>query len=112
MAASSPYESAPTSVINPVATHTASSSAGLRTCPAISADTIKMPEPIIEPITIIVESTNPSPFSSPVLSRATPVFVPFISLNRLWLDVSKSIALDRGRDFQKFPSPLSRLSRH
>src|SRR5712692_3410773 len=35
-------------------------------CRAMSAETMKMPEPIIEPTTIIVASSRPSPFTSPL----------------------------------------------
>ena len=37
-------------------THATSSQPGLPTCRAMSAETMKMPEPIIEPTTTIVES--------------------------------------------------------
>src|SRR5262249_14355679 len=40
---------------------TTSSHPGLPTCLEISAETIKMPDPIIAPATIIVESNRPSP---------------------------------------------------
>src|SRR5580704_4841004 len=56
----------------PETIHTVSSSPGLCTCPAISAETMKMPDPIIEPQTIMVESKRPSPFTSSVWPPATP----------------------------------------
>ena len=52
---------APATVSNAVTIHVASSHPGLPTCLVISADTMKIPDPIIEPITIIVESANPRP---------------------------------------------------
>ena len=64
MAASSPYESAPTIVIKPVTSHAPISSAGELTSRAISADTIKMPEPIIDPMTRVVALVSPSPFTN------------------------------------------------
>src|SRR5438876_3645419 len=39
---------------------------------AMSADTMKMPEPIIDPATIIVESSSPSPRMNPVDLSSTP----------------------------------------
>ena len=37
-----------------------------RTCRAISAETMKMPEPIMEPITIVVALKSPNAFANPV----------------------------------------------
>src|SRR5271169_5830046 len=51
-------------VRNPVTSHAAISSAGEFTSRAISAETIKMPEPIIEPITSVVALVRPSPFTN------------------------------------------------
>src|SRR5271154_1187625 len=48
----------------PETIQTVSKSPGLCTCAAISAETMKMPEPIIEPQTIIVESKRPRPLTS------------------------------------------------
>jgi hypothetical protein len=41
----------------------------------MSAETIKIPDPIIEPATIIVESNKPRPFTSSGLLVATLPFV-------------------------------------
>src|SRR5216110_1418317 len=60
IAASSPYESAPKIVITPVAIHAMSSQKGELTVREISAETMKMPEPIIEPATSIVASVSVS----------------------------------------------------
>src|SRR5271155_3231070 len=46
-------------VINPLTNQTTSNSAGLSTCRAMPAETIKMPEPIIEPATIMLASSRP-----------------------------------------------------
>ncbi len=46
-------------VIKPVITHTKMSQPALPTLRVISALTIKMPEPIMDPATIIVPSSNP-----------------------------------------------------
>jgi hypothetical protein len=49
------------SVRKPAITQARSSQPELPTSRAISAATIKMPEPIIEPATIMVESKRPRP---------------------------------------------------
>ncbi len=48
-----------------VTSHAMISSPGDCTCRATSADTIKMPEPIIEPITSVVADTRPRPLTKP-----------------------------------------------
>src|SRR5687767_9482335 len=58
IAASSPYASAPSSVMTPVSTQARSRKNGLSTLRAMSAETMKIPEPIIEPATSIVASVN------------------------------------------------------
>src|SRR4028118_118565 len=45
---------------------TTSSQPGEPTCRAMIEETIKMPEPIIDPATIIVESSKPRPRTNPV----------------------------------------------
>ena len=45
----------------PVSTQATSSHPGLPIVRAISAETMKMPEPIIDPTTTIVESNRPRP---------------------------------------------------
>src|SRR5262245_41484543 len=59
-------------VNKPVITHATSSQPGEPTCRDISLETIKMPEPIIEPATIIVESSSPSPRTKPACLSSTP----------------------------------------
>ncbi len=51
-------------VKNPVISHAPISSAGDCTSREISADTIKMPDPIIDPITSMVALVRPSPLTS------------------------------------------------
>jgi len=47
---------------------------------AMSAETMKMPDPIIDPATIIVESTRPSSLRNPVdLSSTRTAAVPCVS---------------------------------
>src|SRR5690348_3836030 len=58
MAASSPYESAPRRVITPVTNQAASSQKGEPRLRDMLAETMKMPEPIIEPATSIVASVS------------------------------------------------------
>ena len=54
-------------VINPATAHASSSQPGAPINRADSAEVIKMPEPIIEPITIIVASSGPRARMSPGL---------------------------------------------
>ena len=61
-------------VSTPVTTQATSSHPGLPTWRAMSAETMKMPEPIIEPTTTIVASNRPSPRLNSVSSAVrTPV---------------------------------------
>src|SRR2546426_10539144 len=50
--------------MNPVTSHAPIKSAGEFTSRAMSAETMKMPDPIIEPITSIVALVRPRPFTS------------------------------------------------
>src|ERR1051325_4173503 len=58
IAASSPYASAPSSVMMPVRIHATSTNQGEWTLRPMSAETMKIPEPIIEPATSIVASVS------------------------------------------------------
>src|SRR5437867_3939634 len=58
MAASSPYESAPSSVMTPVTIHASSNQNGEPSVRDMLAETMKIPEPIIEPATSIVASVR------------------------------------------------------
>src|SRR3954464_1707438 len=58
IAASSPYASAPRSVMTPVSTQATIRKNGDSTFRAMSAETMKIPEPIIEPATHIVASVS------------------------------------------------------
>src|SRR5256885_15121916 len=60
IAASSPYASAPKIVTTPETTHAIGSQKGELTVRAMSAETMKMPEPIIDPATSIVASVSVS----------------------------------------------------
>src|SRR2546423_7489151 len=67
MAAGSPYESAAITVSRPVTSQTTSNQPGEPTCFPMIAETMKMPEPIIEPATSMVESSKPRPLMNPPL---------------------------------------------
>ena len=58
-------------VRNPVTSQAAISKAGESTRRAISAETMKMPEPIMEPMTSVVALVRPRPFTNPVSLEAT-----------------------------------------
>src|SRR5206468_7228731 len=60
IAASSPYVSAPRIVTTPETTHAMRSQNGELTLREMSAETMKMPEPIIDPATSIVASVSVS----------------------------------------------------
>src|ERR1700730_16884110 len=60
IAASSPYASAPNIVTTPDTTHAMSSQKGEFTVREISAETMNIPDPIIEPATSIVASVSVS----------------------------------------------------
>src|SRR5678815_3784953 len=51
-------------VMNPVTSHAAINSAGESTSRAMSAETTNMPDPIIEPMTMVVALVSPSPLTS------------------------------------------------
>ena len=59
-------------VSRPVITQVASSHPDEPTCRAMSAETMKMPEPIIDPATIIVESSRPSSRTKPEPRSTAP----------------------------------------
>ena len=63
-------------VMNPVTSQAAMSSAGESTRRAISAETMKMPEPIMDPMTSVVALVRPRPFTHSVsLEGIDTVFV-------------------------------------
>src|SRR5215831_16930247 len=83
MAASSPKLRAAATVKIPVISHTTSNQPGPPTCLEISAETRKIPEPIIDPATIIVESSKPSARKRPEdLSRIAPLSAIWVSCKR------------------------------
>src|SRR5438132_7573521 len=74
-------------VSTPVTSHAHSNHPGAPTCRLMSADTIKMPEPIIEPATIIVESSKPRPRTKPV--ALSVVVASEAGMRFSWFDDSK-----------------------
>ena len=62
-------------VSTPVIPQATSSHAGDPTSRLIAAETIKMPDPIMEPATIMVESNSPSPRTKPVALSSGAVAV-------------------------------------
>src|SRR6478672_13630933 len=74
MAASSPYESAPSIVMTPAASQASINQRGELTVREISAETMNMPDPIIEPATSIVASVNERALTKPPAdAAASPV---------------------------------------
>src|SRR6266404_5605621 len=71
IAANSAQQSAPVIVSTPARAHAAKSHPGAPTSAADFAETMKMPEPIIDPITIIVASSKLRPRTSPLGSVDT-----------------------------------------
>src|SRR5215210_8695558 len=69
IAASSPYASAPSSVITPASTQARIIQSGEGRSRAIPADTMKMPDPIIDPATSIVASVRVIALTNPVSDR-------------------------------------------
>ena len=65
MVANSEQHSAPVIVIKPATAHASNNQPGAPINRADSAEVMKIPEPIIEPITIIVASSGPSARTSP-----------------------------------------------
>jgi hypothetical protein len=67
----------------PVSIQAPSSQPGLPMFRAMSAETMKMPDPIIDPTTTIVESYSPSPRWNSVSSAvATAVALPPLAIDR------------------------------
>src|ERR1700756_5316149 len=69
MVASSEQQSAPVIVSSPATAQARSNQPGAPLSRDDSAEVIKIPEPIIEPITIMVASTGPSARTRPVDDR-------------------------------------------
>jgi len=82
MAASSPYESDAIKVSRPVTSQTTNNHPGAPTCRAMMAETMKIPEPIIEPATSIVESSKPSPRTN--FSSVTAGVAVMLSFKRIY----------------------------
>ena len=62
-------------VITPAMSHTTSSQPGAPTWRAMSAETMKMPEPIIEPATTAVASHSPRPRTNPPVADRLSLMV-------------------------------------
>ncbi len=62
-------------VRTPVNTHAASSQPGELIIRAMSAETMKIPEPIIAPITIMVASYSPMPRTKVLVSLGVVAFI-------------------------------------
>src|SRR4029077_1429846 len=69
MVANSEQHSAPVIVSKPASAHPSNSQPGAPLNRDDSADTMKIPDPIIEPITIMVASIGPSARTRPAVSR-------------------------------------------
>src|SRR5438132_8471157 len=74
MVASSEQQSAPVTVINPATAQASSSQTGAPINRADSAEVMKTPDPIIDPITIMVASIGPSARTSPACCRSSTLF--------------------------------------
>src|SRR5690348_13826934 len=90
MVASSEQHNAPVMVSKPASAQARSSQPGAPLNREDSADTIKIPEPIIEPITIIVASTGPSARTRPVADRSIAVLLLINDEARMTNDESKA----------------------
>src|SRR6266542_677026 len=75
IAASSPYARAPNIVTIPATTQASSSHSGEPTVRPMSAETMKMPEPIIDPATSIVASVRVIALTNPRLESFVVVWV-------------------------------------
>src|SRR5581483_5120628 len=92
MAASSPYANAAVMVRKPVNSHAPIRRAGESVSRAISAETMKIPEPIIEPITSVVALVRPRPLTNsgdaelsvmPLAGEFTAVFYTILPVNEI-----------------------------
>ena len=70
------------SVSRPVTSQTTSNQPGEPTCRAMIEETMKMPEPIIDPATSMVESSKPSPLTNLLSAAGGGVITRFVSLSR------------------------------
>src|SRR5437773_633988 len=90
IAATSPRHNAPVMVINPASSQTTINHPGDPTSRDDSADTMKMPLPIIEPTTIVMLSTRVNPRTSEEPSSAAARSVLFVSTRALSLLAKRS----------------------
>src|SRR5437588_1703357 len=89
------------SVSRPVTSQTTSNQPGAPTCRAMIDETIKIPEPIIDPATSMVESSKPSPRTN-FCSVAAGVVVVVVSIKGLYL-VAARVPSRNLRNFGKWP---------
>src|SRR5260370_16452957 len=111
MAANSPYESAAATVSNPLMTQAASSPPVDPVWRAISAETMKIPEPIIDPTTIMVESNKPRPRTNP--DDSVLVTTPSITSVDVGSDIAPLLFNSRERqspDWRLLNPPIGRLA--
>src|SRR5712671_6645868 len=111
MAANSPYESAAATVSNPLMTQAASSPPVDPVWRAISAETMKIPEPIIDPTTIMVESNKPRPRTNP--DDSVSVTIGSITSVDIGSDIAPLLFNSRERqspDWRLLNPPIGRLA--
>ncbi len=92
-------------VMKPVTSHAPISSAGESVMRAMSAETMKMPEPIIEPITRVVALVSPRPFTNPLslAGAAEMVFASVLKEPRMVVEPAFRPALFACRYFKRNP---------
>src|SRR4051812_23047508 len=88
------------SVISPVRTQTPSSQPDEPTSRAISAETMKMPEPIMAPATSMVASNSPSRFWKPASTSAAGVRAVML-MGGSGLGVGRGVGLDVHRGYPR-----------
>ncbi len=82
-------------VIKPVTSHAPMSSAGEDVRRAMSAETMKMPEPIMEPMTSVVALVSPRPFTNSLSAFGAVVMVLVSALKKprvAWDRLSSSLS--------------------
>src|SRR5213076_1818081 len=93
MVASSEQQSAPVMVSKPAKAHPSSNQPGAPLNRDDSADVIKMPEPIIDPMTIIIASIGPSPRTRPDCGRLSIFAFTSASIDSVMLSEAKHLWL-------------------
>src|ERR1043166_3000823 len=93
MVASSEQQSAPVIVSKPAKAHASSNQPGAPLNRDDSADVIKMPEPIIDPMTIIIASIGPSPRTRPDGGRLSIFAFKSVPIDSVMLSEAKHLWL-------------------